>query len=573
MQQAYKFTRIIPNNSDRTERYIAVQYLRAPRVIIYDTLHMRVRRPHAAEGAGGDYDIWNLVAADVSSDIHSFNHTLQPISERRFVELVDSSYPKVMARMHSSGDTPLSVDKRWEAAFQNRYRTLTGTRSAASNVCRISGHEYSSSGYIRIKKYRKALAAAVAARDDTEVFDNLDSLYDAYNQRAYIVERAIDGINGMGWMNDNICIAECGHLSWEGDTHTVNGDLWCDSCFEENAVHVENRDEYMARDDVYEHSDGLYYTYEEEHNDDDDDDNNDDDDEPRRLMGYSTNVLRHLVKDDNIKSSPFGDFLMGVELEMCAGSRRTVDDAVSDVLSQLGDGYCVCKSDGSLPDDGLEIVTAPRGLAEHIDRFKNWNINPSYRAWNSGKCGVHVHIDARAFSQLTLGKFVIFINAEDNKDFIRKIAGRHPAIDNQAQRYCAMEGQEQLANPKQALKGKDSNRYYMVNLSNLTSAGAAKLGLPDWKFSGRYNTVELRIFRASLKKERLLAQLEFTHAAVMFVRAASYRDLTGAAFVAWLKKYGVLYPHLAAWYGVAPIKKANPNAAPAVVSSDETVST
>jgi hypothetical protein len=75
-------------------------------------------------------------------------------------------------------------------------------------------------------------------------------------------------------MNDNICIAECGHLSWEGDTHTVNGDLWCDSCFEENAVHVENRDEYMARDDVYEHSDGLYYTYEQEEYNDDDNDNN-----------------------------------------------------------------------------------------------------------------------------------------------------------------------------------------------------------------------------------------------------------------------------------------------------------
>jgi hypothetical protein len=59
MQQAYKFTRIVPNTSDRTDRFIAVQYLRVPRTIIYDTLHMRVRRSHAAEGAGGDYDIWH----------------------------------------------------------------------------------------------------------------------------------------------------------------------------------------------------------------------------------------------------------------------------------------------------------------------------------------------------------------------------------------------------------------------------------------------------------------------------------------------------------------------------------
>ena len=73
-----------------------------------------------------------------------------------------------------------------------------------------------------------------------------------------------------------------------------------------------------------------------------------------------------------------------------------------------------------------------------------------------------------------------------------------------------------------------------------------------------------------MKKERLLAQIEFAHAAVMFVRAASYRDLTEGAFKGWLAKSHVLYPHLAAWFDVAPKKKANPNVV-AVVAADETV--
>jgi len=566
MQQAYKFTRIVPRDSSESARFVAVQYLTYPRTIIYDTVNTRCRTSYALASDG----VWECihVSLPASAGVGPSTHMLMDIDEQEFFRLAHGQYSNVMARMHCTPDSSIFQDRRWEHVFEYRYNKLIGLPPALpDNTCRISERNVSPGVYMRLRKHRKALAAAIAARDESDVFDRMQSMLDVFGgSNTYIIERAIEAVNDMDWVGDTICITECGHLSWGDDTSTVEGEQWCQSCFDEDAVYVRHRDEYMRRDNVYEHSDGDYYTYDEEDSDEDEDD-----DEPTQLMGYSTNVLRHVTKDDSIKSSPFGNFLMGVELEMCSGSRSTVDNAVRDVLSQLGDGYCVCKSDGSLPDDGLEIVTAPRGLAEHINRFKQWNINPSYRAWNNNKCGMHVHIDARAFSQLTLGKFIMFINDENNKDFIRKIAGRHPAIDNQAQRYCAMDGQEQLANPKTAIKGKSNDRYYMVNLANLTSEGAVRLGLPDWKFSGRYNTVELRIFRASLKKERLLAQLEFTHAAVMFVRAASYRELTGGAFVTWLKKYNVLYPHLAAWYGVAPIKKANPNATP-VVSSDETVS-
>jgi hypothetical protein len=91
----------------------------------------------------------------------------------------------------------------------------------------------------------------------------------------------------------------------------------------------------------------------------------------------------------------------------------------------------------------------------------------------------------------------------------------------------------------------------MVNLQNLTRAESKRLGFGDRFDDGNYNTVELRIFRASLKKERLLAQIEFTHAAVMFCRVASWRELNQATFLKWLKGSATgLYPHLSDWYGV-----------------------
>ena len=346
-------------------------------------------------------------------------------------------------------------------------------------------------------------------------------------------------------------------------------DTWCHSCFQDNAVHVEDRDEYWPRDDAYYHeSDDLYYSYEEERYEDDDED----DDEPSNLLSYSTNVLRHVEPDASINSSPFGNFTMGVELEMCSGRQMSMREAIDDVRSELGESYCVCKSDGSLPGDGFEVVTAPRGLDEHIKRFKAWDVNSSYRAWNAGTCGLHVHVDSRAFTPMTLGKFLMFINDDNNADFIRSLAGRHPKTDSQARHYCAADDQSLLTNPKTAVKGKDSSRYRMVNVCNMDRDEMRRLGIDHYKFdtSGRkFNTVELRIFRASLKKERLLAQIEFTHAAVMFVRSASYRDLTHGAFKGWLARSYVLYPHLAAWYEVAPKKKANPNAV-ALATMDET---
>ena len=91
----------------------------------------------------------------------------------------------------------------------------------------------------------------------------------------------------------------------------------------------------------------------------------------------------------------------------------------------------------------------------------------------------------------------------------------------------------------------------MVNLQNLSVRESTRLGFGTRFDDGKYDTVELRIFRASLKKERLLAQIEFTHAAVMFCRVASWRELNQANFLKWLKGSAQgLYPHLSDWYGV-----------------------
>jgi hypothetical protein len=210
-------------------------------------------------------------------------------------------------------------------------------------------------------------------------------------------------------------------------------------------------------------------------------------------------------------------------------------------------------------------------LIEHIEKFKAWNIDSDYYAWNGGKCGMHVHMDSKAFTKLTLGKFIMFINADSNADFIRKLAGRHALRDEQARSYCAVEHQPSMENASKALKGKSNSRYYMVNTTCLRRLEADRLGV---QFVGErdFNTIELRIFRASLKKSRLLAQIEFTHAAVMFCRVASMRDLNEQGFLLWLKSTDNRYPHLSDWYGIRRRVGAK-NAAPAEFTCDDNIAT
>jgi hypothetical protein len=384
-----------------------------------------------------------------------------------------------------------------------------------------------------------------------EAFYDLDNRYHDFTRH---IASAFDVLNAH--FDLGIVHCDCGHYESEDNTHEVRRDTWCDSCFSDDAVYVEDEDEYWPRDDAYySDNDDCYYSYDRDNEDDDDDDR---EERHQPIMSYSTNILDIIDNNSGIKSSRFGEFTMGIELEMTSGDSNT-HSAAESVRSRLGSEYCIIKSDGSLPSNGFEVVTSPQGLSVHIAKFKAWEIDSAYRAWNTGRCGMHIHIDSRGFTQMTLGKFLMFINSNGNVDFIRKIAGRHPAVDDQARTYCAAEHQDILTNPKQAVKGKSGERYRMVNLCNLGYNEAKRLGLSmDNSYNGRYNTVELRIFRASLKKERLLAQIEFTHASVMFCRVASWRDLNGISFIKWLKSVAGQYPALVKWYGVRNVHTSTP---------------
>ena len=436
----------------------------------------------------------------------------------------------------------------------NAWFEYKGTTHSANNVNSL--HKYN-----KRRKFFTELTGEMRTAIKERDADNLEHfmsehMYEFEDDFRYTYQRISDALTKFD-LEHPLVTCDCDHVELRNETHGVErygNTTVCNSCYEENYVTVEDADWEYHRDECYYcEEDNCYYRDQSNAPDYDSDVDGDDDDyssrDPSRLMDYSTDVTRILEPDRNIVSSTHGDFLMGIEFEMGQGEFHSRNDAVTDVLDKLSNDYCVCKLDGSV-GNGFEIVTAPRGLAEHISKFKAWEVKSHYRAWDMGCCGMHIHIHSKAFTPLTLGKFIMLINSESNVDFIRKIAGRHPMRDSQAREYCAAEHQDILTNPNHAIKNKATSRYRMVNTENLSHEERERLQVRTNRNQKDYDTIELRIFRASLKKERLLAQIEFTHAAVMFCRVASWRDLDKKSFIEWLRTTNNNYPHLSDWYGI-----------------------
>lgn len=457
---------------------------------------------------------------------------------------------------------PASVLRAAARAWVNRMRSIV------AGAWRVPLDSMSRQPTLRMPELGEAVAAYI--RDQDGDYSTLFALLDGPRGRQMrddTIDRISEALENAGL--DAIERGACGHMLAPGDRNdTVDGHV-CDSCFEDYGF-AEDTGQYHHTDNIYYHeSDDAWYTYPE-----DDPPNRRSGGDPDGVMDYSTNVLAHVSKDDSFESSPTGDFHMGVELETML-TDGDADEKVYDVRRELGRDYIVGKHDGSLEYDGypgIEFVTRPTSLRVHVDKFGGWTDTiGDLIAWKAKCCGMHVHVDANAFTKATLGKMIQFYNAQGNVYFIRRIAGRHPDIDEQAQHYAARDtASYNTAHPVIALKGKPGGaRYTMINLTNLGRRQSERLGVTP-RQPGSSNTVEIRIFRASLRKERLLAQLEFTHALIMYCRVAGFREMKHVHFTAWLAKYSD-YPNLRKFLALAPHKHGKTRSAAVGLTEEDAI--
>lgn len=241
---------------------------------------------------------------------------------------------------------------------------------------------------------------------------------------------------------------------------------------------------------------------------------------------------------------------LGVELEVAPRSNtknaclRMCDTALNKVTGL--EPFALSKHDGSISGvNGFEIVTIPASLNYHRDAWARFfdgtapndaekrkqSASRALRSWDTGCCGMHVHIGIDTFTPLELGRFMLFYNQEINGAFISSVAGR--VIDKYAS-YCptdlSIRNVSYGANVMDCSNGKprldDSGKRRGWNRNSHYAA----VGISS---RNQGKTAEVRIFRGNVAKAGFFKNLEFVHASVLFVKQAGNKNLSPVDFLRW----------------------------------------
>ncbi len=156
------------------------------------------------------------------------------------------------------------------------------------------------------------------------------------------------------------------------------------------------------------------------------------------------------------------------------------------------------KRDGSL-DCGMELVTHPMTPGYHMKKMPWGEIleearSMGYTSHMAMTCGLHVHISRRAFGdnyyyqEAAIARLIFFVE-KFWPEMLRFSRRTQSQLNDWAKRYGAqLTPTDQLKHAKNS----DAGRYAAVNLQNR-------------------NTVEIRIFRGTLKLNTLLATLQMVN--------------------------------------------------------------
>lgn len=298
---------------------------------------------------------------------------------------------------------------------------------------------------------------------------------------------SVDGYVCDSCLREYFSRCECceGYFRNDSMRETVSGDYVCESCYDDNyvtcddcgyAVHVNDSVDRCGRhycescdSRVNDASDGVmgYHCFDENRY------------VPRMCEGEWSERL-----------------FFGVELECERG-----DFDIGDFSYWTGDSeenpLVHFEEDGSLGSDGVEAITQPCTLRYHQTSL-GWKdlcgtlADQGFVSHNTSSCGLHVHISRAALRPTTIVKMDVFVNRA--KDFFSVIA-RRESFYGCGGKY---ERQKKADKRKADVFGPHSGRYTAVNTTN-------------------ERTVEVRIFRGTLRHETILGTIEMLHGLVKFL--------------------------------------------------------
>lgn len=315
------------------------------------------------------------------------------------------------------------------------------------------------------------------------------------------------------------------HDRWEevdiyDPMQTPDGYMWCADTFYEEYCTCDICGEVMSRDNAYWDEDSeLYYC-------DECWDERCTENCYNRVMDYHTRVKTKYgtVKDNKIVYDEFGDNFKGygIELEVDTADTSLEEDKdyIASELSDMTNRAFYYQTDGSLSEDGIEIISHPH-TKEALDLLPfeemcNYLIRVGLRGHQAGGCGLHIHISRKLFGDTeeeqdnNILKMVQFYHS--NWDDIVKFSRRKNF------NYCSklpLTTDEELKDFV-VKKGANHGRYVAINLTNR-----------------RADTVEVRIMRSTLNAHTLRATLDFV--AHIAERSLTIADSDIKDYTKWLE--------------------------------------
>lgn len=188
------------------------------------------------------------------------------------------------------------------------------------------------------------------------------------------------------------------------------------------------------------------------------------------------------TKNDLYAKSDTTPFL-GFELEsVFSGGQIRGASLAHDTL----DKRVISKADGSLPSNGIEIVSAPGTL----DFWKEMKLDTKleilreegFRSYIHPQCGFHIHVSRNALSVLDLFKIETFIHNPGNRVFLVLVAGRN---ENSYAKFTAtrFNNRKKLrsASSQRGRRAVESNGYFgrLVLNSNLDDFSTDRRSFED----------------------------------------------------------------------------------------------
>lgn len=311
-------------------------------------------------------------------------------------------------------------------------------------------------------------------------------------------------------MKESRVCSVCGTSLKDEPFHDVGGRLLCDDCFCEHTVTCDNCGDRIMRNEsegdnmvtlcrhCYEYS----YTHCEDcncllHNDDA---RYEDDSDYAYCEDCYQKLQEKAIKNYNFKPEPIffgsGNLFYGVELEVDKGGEYEENAQILLNIANKNEERIYCKHDGSL-NDGFEIVSHPMSLDYHINNM-NWleilekATDMNYCSHNTSTCGLHIHCSRSAFGadydeqERAIGRLVFFFERHWG-EMVKLSRRTADNLEHWASRYATISSTTEETYKK--AKNKHMGRYVAVNLQN-------------------YNTIEIRLFRGSLRYKTFISALQ-----------------------------------------------------------------